>query len=92
MLDWIEPKWIGIVAGILTAGSLLPPLIKLIRDKEPDDVPIGMLSVLLLGVSLWIYYGILRTDWPIILTNGFSLLTNILMIVLRQVYKKKQSG
>ena len=59
MLDWIEPKWIGIVAGILTAGSLLPPLIKLIRDKEPDDVPIGMLSVLLLGVSLWIYYGIL---------------------------------
>lgn len=91
-MDWIEPKWIGIVAGILTAGSLLPPLIKLIRDKEPDDVPIGMLSVLLLGVSLWIYYGILRSDWPIILTNGFSLMTNILMIVLRQVYKKKQSG
>lgn len=91
-MEWLEPKWIGIIAGILTAGSLLPPLIKLIRDKEPDDVPIGMLSVLLLGVSLWIYYGILRSDWPIILTNSFSLLQNILMIVLRQVYKKKQEG
>ncbi|HEY0680150.1 MAG TPA: SemiSWEET family transporter [Chitinophagaceae bacterium] len=90
-MEWIEPKWIGIAAGILTAGSLLPPLIKLIREKKPDEVPLGMLVVLLAGVSLWIYYGVLRSDWPIIITNGFSLLQNIIMISLRQVYKNRDN-
>jgi MtN3 and saliva related transmembrane protein len=85
----IDAKWIGIAAGVLTSCSLLPPLIKLIRNKEPEQVPIGMLIVLLGGLSLWIYYGILKTDWPIILTNCFSLLQNITMITLRQIYKKQ---
>ena len=88
-MEWITPEWIGIAAGVLTSGSLLPPLIKLIRDKKPDQVPIGMLIVLLGGLSLWIYYGILKTDWPIIITNCFSLLQNLFMIILRQIYKKQ---
>lgn len=88
-MELIDAKWIGIVAGILTACSLLPPLIKLIKTKEPDQVPIGMLIVLLGGLSLWIFYGILRSDWPIIVTNSFSLLQNITMITLRQLYKHK---
>lgn len=88
-MEWIEPKWIGVIAGVFTSCSLLPPLIKLIKTKEPEQVPIGMLLVLLGGLSLWIYYGILKTDWPIILTNCFSLLQNITMITLRQIYKKQ---
>ena len=88
-MEQIEAKWVGIVAGILTTCSLLPPLIKLIRDKKPDQVPIGMLLVLLAGLSVWIVYGILKSDWPIIVTNSFSLLQNITMISLRQVYKHK---
>lgn len=88
-MEWIDAKWVGIVAGILTTCSLLPPLIKLIREKKPEQVPIGMLVVLLGGLILWIYYGILRSDWPIILTNAFSVLQNITMITLRQVYKNK---
>lgn len=89
-MEGIDAKWIGIVAGILTSCSLLPPLIKLIRDKKPEQVPIGMLIVLIGGLSLWTYYGILKEDWPIIVTNSFSLSQNILMIILRQIYKKRK--
>ncbi|MGB8195336.1 MAG: SemiSWEET family transporter [Chitinophagaceae bacterium] len=91
-MEGIDAKWIGIIAGILTAGSLLPPLLKLIKDKKAEQVPLGMLIVLLAGVSLWIYYGILKSDWPIIITNCFSLLQNITMITLRQLYKTKKQG
>jgi MtN3 and saliva related transmembrane protein len=91
-MEWIKPEWVGIVAGIFTSCSLLPPLIKLIKDRKPEQVPIGMLIVLLGGLSLWIYYGILKTDWPIILTNCFSLLQNITMICLRQIYKHQNKS
>jgi MtN3 and saliva related transmembrane protein len=79
---------IGLTAGILTASSLLPQLIKTIKEKEAEDISLLMLLVLLSGISLWIFYGIRRDDFPIIITNSFSLLLNVIMIFLRIKYKK----
>jgi MtN3 and saliva related transmembrane protein len=80
--------WVGIVAGVLTGVSLLPQLIKLIRKKKSDDLSFAFLGVLLLGLALWIWYGFLKDDLPIIITNSFSLIVNMLMIVLGLRYKK----
>jgi MtN3 and saliva related transmembrane protein len=85
-------EWIGIVAGLFTATSLLPQLIKLIREKKAEDISLFFLIILFCGVGLWIWYGILRKDIPIIATNAFSLLVNILMIVLGIKYKKEKPG
>lgn len=78
---------VGIVAGIFTAMSLLPQAIKIIKEKKAEDVSIVMLLVLMTGVSLWIYYGVLRDDMPIIVTNSFSLLLNFITLFLRIKYK-----
>ena len=85
-MNWTQ--LVGLVAGILTASSLLPQLMKTLRDKKAEDVSIGMLVVLMLGLITWIIYGILREDLPIIATNSFSLLLNITMIFLRFKYNR----
>lgn len=84
-----KTQWIGIIAGILTAGSMLPQVIKAFREKKAEDVSLLMLLVLFSGVGLWIVYGIMKKDLPIIATNSFSLLVNATMIVLRIKYKEK---
>jgi MtN3 and saliva related transmembrane protein len=84
----IETQWIGIAAGVLTACSLLPQLVKTLRDKKAEDVSIGMLLVLMCGLILWIFYGVRREDMPIIVTNSFSLLLNIIMVILRFRYNR----
>jgi MtN3 and saliva related transmembrane protein len=80
-------KWIGITAGVLTTASLIPPLVKLIRTKKPQHVPLGMLVILLGGLGLWIYYGVLNMDWPLLITNCISLAQNVAMLTLRIKYK-----
>ena len=77
---------VGIVAGILTAASLLPQLIKLIKEKKSDDVSAGMLIVLMLGLCTWIVYGIMKNDLPIIITNAFSVTVNLFVIILKKRY------
>jgi MtN3 and saliva related transmembrane protein len=84
----IPEQYIGIAAGIFTGTSLLPQLIKTIKEKNADGVSVKMLLVLMTGLILWIWYGIRKTDWPIIITNAFSLLVNIAILILMQVYKK----
>jgi MtN3 and saliva related transmembrane protein len=81
---------VGIVAGIFTAVSLMPQLIKTFKTKKVEQISLGMLIILMCGIALWIYYGILRKDLPIIATNSFSFLLNVILMVLKGKYNKKK--
>jgi MtN3 and saliva related transmembrane protein len=87
-MNWAQV--IGIAAGICTATSLIPQVVKTIKEKKAEDVSLGMLLVLATGIILWIVYGIKKNDLPIIATNAFSLLVNITMVILGIKYKKKK--
>jgi MtN3 and saliva related transmembrane protein len=82
-------EWVGIAAGIFTSASLLPQLIKLLREKKAHDISIFFLVTLLIGLALWVWYGIMKNDLPIIATNSFSIVTNLLMIIYGIKYKKE---
>ena len=82
-------QYIGIGAGVLTGISLLPQLIKIIRDKKGETVSLLTLIILLLGLAGWVWYGVLKKDYPIIITNAFSLLTNLAIIILSLRYKHR---
>jgi MtN3 and saliva related transmembrane protein len=82
-------SYIGITAGVCTAISLLPQLIKIIREKKADNISYFMLFILLAGLGLWVWYGVLKKDYPIIATNSFSFLVNSLVIYFTMRYKKE---
>ena len=81
---------VGVAASILTAFSLLPQLIKIIKEKKADDVSLGMLLILLAGLSLWIIYGFMIEDKIIIFSNIFSVVINVFVLVLTIIFKNKK--
>jgi MtN3 and saliva related transmembrane protein len=83
---------IGIAAGICTSLSLLPQLIKLIKTKKAEDISLFYLIILLCGLGLWIWYGVLRKDIPIIATNSFSLFLNAMIIMAGIKYKNNHGS
>ena len=83
-----QPEIIGLTAGIFTSVSLLPQLIKIIKHKKAEDISLFYLAILFVGLALWVWYGTLREDLPIIVTNSFSLIINGLVIILGIRYKK----
>ena len=80
---------VGIIAGILTAVSLLPQLFKILKEKKTDDISYWMLGVLIVGLCGWLYYGILKKDYPIIITNAVSIVINLFTSALTLKYRKK---
>jgi len=78
---------VGVIAGILTAVSMLPQVFKTINTKKAEHVSPLMLIILICGVGLWVVYGIMKNDLPIIFTNGFSVLINLFMLFLRWRYR-----
>tara|TARA_A100000171_G_C2139729_1_gene153949 strand:- start:6870 stop:7133 length:264 start_codon:yes stop_codon:yes gene_type:complete len=73
-------KIIGILAGVFTTVAVIPQIYKAIKTNKVDDISPVFFSILLLGVGLWTVYGILKTDWPIMVTNGISFMLNATML------------
>ncbi|MEO6358349.1 MAG: SemiSWEET family transporter [Ferruginibacter sp.] len=80
---------VGIAASAATGVSLIPQLVKIIKEKKADAVSYGMLFILFAGLGLWVYYGILKKDWIIIISNSFSFTINLLLAVFSMKYKNK---
>lgn len=59
----------GTIAAILTTASFLPQAIKTIKTKDTKGISTGMYSMFVVGVFLWIIYGIQLKDMPIIIAN-----------------------
>ena len=81
---------IGFLAGILTTVAVIPQLIKSFKTKKVMDVSPFMFAILLGGVGLWVVYGFLKSDYPIIITNGISFLLNFSMLYIMIRYRDKK--
>lgn len=88
MLEWTTI--IGIAAGILTTAAVIPQIYKAWKTKKVQDVSPGMFIVLLAGLLLWVVYGVMKKDVPIIATNGLALALNGFMLFLMVRYKDNE--
>ncbi|MEL6537691.1 MAG: SemiSWEET transporter [Bacteroidota bacterium] len=79
---------IGMVAAFLTTLSFLPQVIKTWRSRSAHDLSLGMFSMLVIGVALWLVYGIWLANWPIILANGVTLLFSGTILYFKLRYPK----
>ena len=79
---------IGLLAAFLTTAANIPQTYIIIRERSTKHVSKATYAMLLSGTALWVAYGILESDWPIIIANGISSLTSILILWLSVTSKK----
>ena len=78
---------LGLVAGTLTTLSFLPQLLKAWKSRSTHDISIGMFSLLAVGIMLWIVYGIVTADVPVIVANTVTLVFVSLILALKLRYR-----
>jgi MtN3 and saliva related transmembrane protein len=61
--------YLGYFAGSLTVLSFLPQVIRTWKTRRTGDLSLWMFGVLITASTLWIIYGIVIHDWPVIITN-----------------------
>jgi MtN3 and saliva related transmembrane protein len=77
---------LGIMAGALTTGSIVPQVLKIVQSKSSKDVSTLFFVIMAGGMLLWLIYGILRPDMVIVLWNAISLSLTMVIIALKKVY------
>lgn len=79
-------RYLGYFAGLLTVGSFLPQVIRTWQTRQTKDLSLGMFALFATASSLWIIYGIVTADWPIIVTNSGMVAMNGALAVAKLRY------
>jgi MtN3 and saliva related transmembrane protein len=61
---------LGYAAGVITVASFLPQVVRAWRTRRTRDLSVVSLALLITAGSLWVLYGALSRDWPVVLTNS----------------------
>ena len=61
---------LGYVAGVVTVASFLPQVVRAWRTRQTRDLSLASLALLITAGSMWILYGGLSRDWPVVATNS----------------------
>jgi len=80
-------RYLGYFAGVLTVGSFLPQVVRTWRTRRTGDLSLGMFALLSTASSLWIVYGTITADWPIILTNSGMVALNGALAIAKVRYR-----
>ncbi|PKD42746.1 SemiSWEET transporter [Rhodohalobacter barkolensis] len=79
--------FIGLAAGFCTTAAFLPQVIKTWKSKSAKDLSLGMYSIFCTGVLLWLIYGIMISDLPIILANAITLILAVSILFFKLTFK-----
>lgn len=77
--DWVEIT--GLVAGFLTTAAYLPQVLKVWRSRSARDVSLGMFSLMVVGLALWLAYGLMIGSLALILSNIITLILAGLVLI-----------
>lgn len=78
---------LGIVAGMLTTGSFVPQVVKTIRTKDTKGLSLTMYLITCIGILLWLIYGTLLMNIPILAANSVTLVLAATILFLKLKYK-----
>jgi len=78
---------LGLVAGTITSITFLPQVIKIWQTRSAKDLSIMMLLLLMLGVILWLIYGLVIMSAAIIYTNSMVLTMSLIMLYFKLKFK-----
>lgn len=77
---------LGLIAGGFVVFASLPQILKIIRTKKTSDISLPMYAALNIGTSLWIVYGFLTQQMPILVTNIIFQIFNLTILFLKIKY------
>jgi len=67
-------EFVGAAATVICVLSVTPQVYQVIKTNSTKDISLASILLMILMSLLWIWYGILIMDWPVILTDvGFIL-------------------
>lgn len=86
------PTLIGGLATVASITSFTPQAWKIIRTRDTKSISAGTYALTVTGFALWLAYGALLGQWPLIATNAICLLLSAFILVMKLLPAEKKEA
>lgn len=86
-MDKSTIQLLGLMAGTFTTIAFLPQVVKTWRSRSAKDLSLSMFLTFCFGVMLWLIYGFLVQDIPVIAANMITLMLSSTLLFFKLRYK-----
>jgi MtN3 and saliva related transmembrane protein len=83
----MNTQLLGLIAGACTTIAFLPQVIKTWKSRSAKDLSLSMFSIFCIGVTLWLIYGIMERDIPVIAANLATLMLASTLLFFKLRFK-----
>jgi MtN3 and saliva related transmembrane protein len=80
---------LGYAAATLTTFSFVPQAWRTFKTKDVSGISTRMYAVFTLGVAVWLAYGIVLGEVPMMIANSTTLVLACAVLVMKVRYGKK---
>ncbi len=77
---------LGFAAASCTTLAFLPQVFKVWRSRSTKDISLPMLVTFIVGIMLWMIYGLLVNAAPIYIANAVTLVLNLIILRFKLKY------
>ena len=77
---------VSAVAATLTTAAFVPQALHIIRHKDTRAISLHMYLAFATGVLLWLVFGLMIGNWPIIVSNAITLALAVAIIGMKLKY------
>lgn len=79
----IFADFFGYSAGIINMLHLLPQLMKSLKTKSTSDISLNYAIIHVIGLSLWVFYGLLINSTPIVVVHVIETFLAFYLVLLK---------
>ncbi|WP_374399243.1 SemiSWEET transporter [Niveibacterium sp.] len=74
---------LGYLAATLTTVAFVPQAWLTWKTRSAHGVSLGMYSVFVCGIAMWLIYGLLISAWPVVIANIITLLLALFILSMK---------
>ena len=76
---------VGYIASVLSILNQFPQAIKVLRTKDTHSISLVMYCIVVVAITMWLVYGIMLKDGPLIWANALSLIPIVYIFIIKLI-------
>jgi MtN3 and saliva related transmembrane protein len=81
---------IGYAAACCSMISFTPQAWKIIKSRETKDISAAMYAVTVIGFALWLTFGTMLGQWPIVISNFVCLVLSAFILLMKLLPRRQK--
>jgi MtN3 and saliva related transmembrane protein len=82
---------LGLLASAFTTSSQVPQLIRTYKTRDVSGISLYTYVIITVGLLLWLTYGVIKQDLPLIVANSTMVLLTIAITAMKIIFEKNNT-